>query len=324
LAVKGALEIRKQGKQFLLERQAGWKGDLAPGEAVLLSSLFAEGPRVELKQENHALLKKARRQHRKRLERDYNRVAFHSNRKHLWPGILLGIAGMGLSLTLMPDSAVLASTLASGVLVAILLLLLVDLWRKWKKGARPLRLLSPLVMAGVLIYILRDSIGLIGQQQGPPAWPVVASLLLLILINLGFFEWIKAPTPGGRKLMDRIEGFKLYLSVAEADDILLRGEPEFDTDRFQSYLPYALALGVESAWSQRLQQAIEAGLIPPDYRPRGLYMEVGDRGFGHAASRFSHQLDSAIASASTAPGSSSGFSGGSSGGGGGGGGGGGW
>ncbi len=324
LAVKGALEIRQQGKRFQLERQSGWKGDLAPGEAVLLSTLFAEGPRVELEQENHALLKKALRRHRKRLERDYNRVAFHSNRKYLWPGILLGIGGMGLTLALMPDPAMLASTLASGVLIAILLLLLADLWRKWKKGLRSFKLLPPLLMAGALIYILRDSIGLIGQQQGPPAWPVVASLLVLLLINLGFFEWIKAPTPGGRKLMDRIEGFKLYLSVAEADDILLRGEPKFDADRYQSYLPYALALGVESAWSQRLQQAIETGLIPPDYRPRGLYMEVGDRGFGRAASRFSQQLGSAIASASTAPGSSSGFSGGSSGGGGGGGGGGGW
>ncbi len=324
LAVKGALEIRQQGKHFEIERHSDWQGDLAPGEAALLSALFAEGPNVELEQKNHALLKKARRQHRKRLEQDYNRTAFRSNRKYLWPGILLSIGGMGLSLMLMPGKAMLTPTLVGCYLLGALLLIASNAWRKWKKGASLARQLPGLLMAGVLLYLFRDALVRISEQQGPPAWPVVVSLSALLLINLGFFEWIKAPTPGGRKLMDLIEGFKLYLSVAEADDLMLRGEPEFNSDRYERYLPYALALGVENAWSQRLQQAIEAGLIAADYRPRGLYMDVSDRSFGRAASRFSQQLGSAIASASTAPGSSSGFSGGSSGGGGGGGGGGGW
>ncbi len=324
LAVKGEIEIDKPGKRFVITRLKGSGARLAPGEQALLDSLFAAGTRVELDPQNHALLQKAQRQHRKRLETDYNRVMFNTNRKYLLPGILLSLAGIVASIVLIPDPGMLASTLSSTMMLAIMALLGHSLWRAWKQGKRMTRLLPPLLMLAVVLYVSKDILSALVQQQGAPAWPVVASLIGLLLVNAGFFECIKAPTPGGRKLMDRIEGFRQYLSVAEADDLLLRGEPEFTAERYQEYLPYAIALGVENAWSQRLQQAIAAGLVAANYSPGGLHFSPGDRGFGQAAQQFSQQLGSAIASASSAPGSSSGFSGGSSGGGGGGGGGGGW
>ena len=39
-------------------------------------------------------------------------------------------------------------------------------------------------------------------------------------VDLGVFAvLVKAPTPAGRKLLDEIEGLKLYLSVAERDEL---------------------------------------------------------------------------------------------------------
>ncbi len=323
LAVKGVLSIDKPGKRFVIRRLQRNPDNPAPGEQALLQALFAEGDSVELGQENHRLLQKAREKHRKRLNADFNKTMFNTNRKYLLPGILLSIAGTGLTLILMPQSA-LAATLTVTVLTVSTLLLGGDLWRKWRQGKPLIKLLPLAAMTVVFLYIFSDAVSALIREQGPPAWPAVASTVALALVNIGFFEWIKAPTPGGRKLLDRIEGFRLYLSVAEGDDLMLRGEPEFNAERFQDYLPYAIALGVENAWSQRLQQAIAAGLVAADYRPRGLHYGIGDRGFGRATQQFSQQLGSAIAAASAAPGSSSGFSGGSSGGGGGGGGGGGW
>ncbi len=324
LAVKGVISIDKPDKRFVLQRLQKDPSGLAPGEQALLDALFEAGDRLELDPANHQTLQKARNRHRKRLDADFNKTMFHTNRKYLVPGILLSVAGAAWGLSLIPDPDTLSATVTFTVMAGILLVLGASLWSKWRAGLSLFKLLPLLVMMGVLGFILKTVLDMLLSQQGPPAWPMVLSLAGLAAVNLGFFKWIKAPTPGGRKLLDQIEGFKLYLSVAEGDDLMLSGEPEFTAERFQEYLPYAIALGVENAWSQRLQQAVAAGLVAPDYQPRGLHYRVGDRGFGQATQQFSQQLGSAIASASTAPGSSSGFSGGSSGGGGGGGGGGGW
>jgi len=128
--------------------------------------------------------------------------------------------------------------------------------------------------------------------------------------------------------MDELEGFRMYLSVAEADRLNLLNPPERTPELFERFLPYALALDVEQAWSESfadvLARARDAEGNP--YRPvwwvGGAYHAFHPEAF---ASSLGDSLATTIASSATAPGSSSGFGGGgSSGGGGGGGGGGGW
>ncbi len=163
----------------------------------------------------------------------------------------------------------------------------------------------------------------------PGGWGTVAvALTALFVVNTTFARLLPAPTPGGRKLMDEIEGFRLYLSVAEADELALAGAPRKTPGLYEAYLPFALALGVSQAWSEQFATLFRtqgAAEYSPDwYR--------GDRFDAHNLGGFSSSLsesfDSAVSSAATPPGDSSGSSGGggggSSGGGGGGGGGGGW
>ena len=45
--------------------------------------------------------------------------------------------------------------------------------------------------------------------------PAAATLAAMGFVNALFYHLLKAPTLSGRKIMDQIEGFKLYLSVAE-------------------------------------------------------------------------------------------------------------
>ncbi len=133
----------------------------------------------------------------------------------------------------------------------------------------------------------------------------------------------QGPYSGRAQTAQPIEGFRLYLSVAEEDEIKLSGAPRFSSDIYQSFLPYALALGVDHAWSEKLERSIAAAWCRRFPAAGFLYYHASHTYSGFADS-LSSNLDSAISSASTAPGSSSGSSGGSSGGGGGGGGGGGW
>ena len=156
----------------------------------------------------------------------------------------------------------------------------------------------------------------------------LALLLLLVGVNFAFYRLLRAPTLAGRKLLDELAGFRMYLDVAEKDALRVRSGPERTLRLFEKYLPYALALGVENAWAEQFSDILARARAQggADAMPRwysGASWSAPGNGF---ASALSGGLSGAIASAATSPGggSSGGGGGGSSGGGGGGGGGGGW
>ena len=158
-------------------------------------------------------------------------------------------------------------------------------------------------------------------------------VFIVMLLNAGtvvlFWFLLRAPTMHGRQVMDEIEGYKLYLSVAEADRMNMMGtEPAMTLELFERHLPYAMALDVADAWTEHFEAQ-----IPPEqqndstYRPRWYRSQHGMARLSSVASTLSSSLSSTVSSASTRPSSSSSggsSGGGSSGGGGGGGGGGGW
>ena len=128
-------------------------------------------------------------------------------------------------------------------------------------------------------------------------------------------------------MLDRIAGFKQYLSITEGERLDRMTAPEDTPELFERYLPYAIALGVENRWADRFQGVLAAAAAPGPARASPGIRAAAARGTTPAASstRVGSSLASTVSSASTAPGSSSGSGGGgSSGGGGGGGGGGGW
>ncbi len=160
---------------------------------------------------------------------------------------------------------------------------------------------------------------------------MVISAGLIFAANLflhGLFAYLlQAPSVKGRVLMDKLERFKLYLSVAEQDELKSKYPPEKTPELFESFLPYAIALGVEEAWANQFTEAFaslqaETGLA---YQPLWYQGEFDPGQLGNFTNNMANGMNSAIASSVTAPGSTSGIGGGGfSGGGGGGGGGGGW
>ena len=163
------------------------------------------------------------------------------------------------------------------------------------------------------------------MRGGPFVWVTFA--VLSVTMHLLFLFLLRAPTPAGRKIMDEIEGFEMYLDTAEQDRLERMRSPQLTPEVFETFLPYAFALGVENSWCERFTRE-----FPEDLAKKGGYHPAwysGNRSgiatLGHFGNEFNGSFSSAISSASSPPGSSSGSGGGgSSGGGGGGGGGGGW
>jgi len=185
------------------------------------------------------------------------------------------------------------------------------LWKGW--------LIS--IAVAVLAFVLAGGAGL-------PT--LVGGTIALAGINVFFSMIMSAPTKKGRALRDEVEGLERYLTVAEKDDIgrLKRrdpGEPRMNPERYEQLLPYAMALKVEDAWTDKFAAAVGAAAAAEATRRMGWYSGSGapTDSLSAMSSSLSKGLSSGISSAATPPGSSSGGGGGFSGGGGGGGGGGG-
>ena len=157
-------------------------------------------------------------------------------------------------------------------------------------------------------------------------WHTLA-VVVLALLNALFLYLMPAPTQKGQAVRTEIEGFRLYMDKAEklqlnAVDVGLEQPPPMTTERYERFLPYAVALGVEEPWTRHFEN-----LLPQEaaaYRPGWTNMS-GSRSLGAVTGALVSNMSSGVSSALPQSSSSSGSGGGgSSGGGGGGGGGGGW
>ena len=131
-------------------------------------------------------------------------------------------------------------------------------------------------------------------------------------------------TADGRAVTDQVEGFRIYLATAEADQLRF----EEGEDIFSKYLPWAIIFELADRWAKICGDLVAMGRLP-DVTP---YWYVGNYHLGAFNTSFlTSSLTSAATPAPSAGSSGSGFGGGSSfggggfsGGGGGGGGGGSW
>lgn len=181
---------------------------------------------------------------------------------------------------------------------------------------------------GIAFAIVLVSTALAFMLGGGTGALLILGTLMLMLAILGIFALlVKAPTPAGRKLLDEIEGLKLYLGVAERDELARMPGPDappvLDAKRYEALLPYAVALEVEDAWTRKFTLAVGAAAAAATTAAISWYRGGGVDNLGSLANAVGSSLSSQISSSSTPPGSSSGSGGGGSSGGGGGGGGGG-
>ncbi|MFO0028540.1 MAG: DUF2207 domain-containing protein [Pseudomonadota bacterium] len=174
------------------------------------------------------------------------------------------------------------------------------------------------VVSGAAAFMVSDGNGL-------PA--IVVLWLLMLGTVIAFGVLVQAPTAEGRRLLDEIEGLRHYLGVAERDELAaIKGPgaaPPLDANRYESLLPYAIALDVEQAWTKKFTLAVGAAAAAAATAAIAWYRGGRFDDMGSLAETVGSGLNRSIASASTPPGSSSGSGGGGSSGGGGGGGGGG-
>ena len=335
LAVKGYLKIEENDKEYSLVKLNSGNKPLTADEKVVYQRLkfsSSGGNQVlELKQKNHSILQSAIKGLKNSLKNSFEKRYFFTNRKYFLIGLAISVLFIVISSIGGNEEQIFSLVWVSfwSIGVAALLFAVFKAW----KGALGKGKGKTVALGGAIFITIFSIPFLIGEivgfyflfQAGSPLMIVI--IALLALVNIIFYHLLKAPTLLGRKIMDKIDGFKMYLGVGEKDRLESIKQPTKTPELFEAFLPFAIALNVENTWAEKFSDVLESikgeeKAYSPDWYSGSNWSRMGARGF---ASSLSGSFSSTISSSSTAPGSSSGGgSGGSSGGGGGGGGGGGW
>lgn len=355
VGVRGGIEIRRDGNLYTLRKTTNADlGALPLAEAKIRSALLDATDEIALAAENRDCIVGARLAHRSEIDRQcggekYFRMNRAALRPAMWTAVLALIAMNWMAGMAMHDAR--GQTIPVFVLIFPLLIILIaagaalrlcvyigNAWsRSAARGSHAGALLrTPFAAVGLLVCLAVCSLA--GWFAGAPGMLLALATELLFLV---FYFLLPAPTQAGRDLLDRIAGLRMYLGVAEREDLERMQCPQMNEREFQRFLPYALALDVAKTWTNRFAVAVGPAAAAAAFASWTWYQGSYDSAssFGDFGSNFSDDigasLTNAISSSSFAPGSSSGSSdggssdnggssGGDSGGGGGGGGGDGW
>ena len=335
LAVKKQLTIKQEDHVYsVLPTAQAEPANLSAEEKLLRSRLVGDGTELRLTQSHWQTVSAAVKAVKKSLDTAIEKIYFFSNSKYLIPGIVLTLLSLVSIILALPDAGAIATSAFMCVWLTGwtfgVVMLLTRVIAAWRSITGPLDVFGALfITAFAMPFLAGEVFGLYMLSRGVGTAGALM-LVVIIVLNPVFHHLLKAPTRAGRKLLDQIEGFRIFLAATEEDVLNRMNPPERTPATFEKYLPYAVALDCEKAWGAQFASVLAAaaagGQSSSGYSPAwysGAAFAAGN--FAGFASSFSSGLSSAISSSSTAPGSSSGSGGGgSSGGGGGGGGGGGW
>jgi len=337
LAAKGALKIRHdESRQYeLIKNENAVNGKLLPEEDLLARELFEDSNHLYLAPESQGIIVRAKKALSLSLRGSMKNIYFVTNSRYMWPGIVLTIVFVGLLLltqAALKTIGALFMTFWLTFWTAGVAALLARVFQAWSTA---LRNKSPLTGGGAIFLTLFSLPFLAGECFGAYALYKFSGIQTFVPVvvmlggNLLFHFLLRAPTTAGRQLLDRIDGFKMFLGATEGDRYFasISKTPEL----FERFLPYAFALDMDRRWAEQFSQVLGAAVIAgssPQVSYCPSWYSGSDIGLFSAVSftqSFSNSFSGAVSASASPPGSSSGSGGGgSSGGGGGGGGGGGW
>jgi hypothetical protein len=182
---------------------------------------------------------------------------FQANRNYLFIGIVL--SGLAVTVVARPSNRDQLMAFVFGISIMIpaafyLLLLLLrikDLFRAIERKLEP----AVVKRGAILLIFVTPCLAaiLVGSVvlEATFGWPTVIVLIFLTVVTLFFAQAIKTRTTEGRLLMDKIEGFRIFLQSVERFPLDRDQGPGSEPTLYERYLPYAVALEVEQHWGDR-------------------------------------------------------------------------
>ncbi|MEA3231214.1 MAG: DUF2207 domain-containing protein, partial [Thermodesulfobacteriota bacterium] len=270
MAVKGVLTISEDDDGvFTLEKKPSVNPvPLSRGEKKVLKSLFPSTNTLRLENKNHAKIGKAITALKKTLKTDLEKVCFKRNTKYLIPGIgitIITLAGIVLTARQISTAAFMSIWLSIWTFACVMLgVKVIAAWRspesKFKKKSG-----AVFVTLFALPFFIGEIVGLVIFTQAV-SFRAGIFFVGLFVISILFYHLLKAPTVYGRTVLDKIDGFRQYLSIAESERLKILNPPNKTPALFEKFLPYAMALDVEGRWGEQFADVLKQANDGSGYR----------------------------------------------------------
>jgi len=311
LAIKGYLRIDEKEesgifgkkKSYHLTKLIDSEEDLFPEEKTLLNSLFPGGmEEVAIDGEHEPRVEKAFKNHKSSITGQHRAfVTEGNNRKFLAVPIIASLLTVMAAAFMMNRAGTDMDNMGSGLLSAVfiilpLVIIFVIFFNRRKVSFSgiwfflPILIFYSVIGGGSALLGLSELKGTIysifnGASINLIAFALFVPLAIIALITYAYL--IKKPTKEKLQLQSEIEGFKMYLEMAEKDRINLLNPPDRTPEHFEAMLPYAFALGVQHKWSALFESILTAAAYQPNWtNNRGVYTHsVFAEDFGRSMSR---------------------------------------
>ena len=335
LAVKGYVQLEKNADGHVrVIRQRRADSGLPPGERAIMDTLLGDRMAITLDRYVRTRIRAALDAFHDALKAEYRGRFLVRNRLWLAAGAVLALlvlAGFVFFAGMEGGGFLLVFIAIAALVFSVFVFQFRHQWRRL--GTLPRVFLGGLalvVAAPFFIMPVGALFGLLEEDLGTrQALIAMAAMLSLPLAVIVFWFLLPRPTLAGRRAMDELAGLEMFLKVAEGPRLRARGAPAMSVRLFERFLPYAVALGLEEAWTAAfrrwLASATAAGRAGRVYRPAWYGgQSYTPENIDALAPAISADIAGDIAAAMPSASSSGVSGGGFSGGGGGGGGGGGW
>ena len=227
MAVKGFLKIQKVAKEFTLIKLKNAADPLSIEEEHYHAALFATtdtfviSPQKMKNQAENDNFKSILEKFSKDVSKTYQ-DDFSFNNKSLLFGLLLSIAAI-VSFWFFNDNDVSILTDYALTIVMDVFILLALLYFIVNRKIHVGLFIGCLVVS---VFVYSDARHLWLNLDWQEILVVGFAIGMLVLLGLFIMIAYKVPTIQGRKILDEIEGFKLYLSTAEKDSLKVLNAPE--------------------------------------------------------------------------------------------------
>lgn len=261
MALKEFLTVGRGGQNWVLTKHQMTAAQLTPLETLVAYNLFESDTTIELNQNSLERFLDVIDLLKGWFKREHGMKYFSANTAYYVPGVAFTIIVLMFThvFRLDPQFAAGAITLLVwGFIAGTILARAFGGWgaavnRRLGRASNISALLGIVLL--LLIVVLTALFG--GLARGVEYPGIFAgSAAVFIFINLLFYRLLEAPTKEGRRLMDEIEGFKLFLTTAEKDQLAMQASAQKVPKSLERYFPYAIALDVLHGWADQFAERL--------------------------------------------------------------------
>lgn len=264
LAVKGKVVLEDLEDGISVRKLSDEQDDALPAEqAVILQNLPPVGESFRFNSPNGAKTLELGEAFSNAVEKEIGHT-FYKPRKAIW--MCFGILMLLVLIVHESDHSAgveymdgwLPAHWVTAIVAWYFALKAVKKWRQQRSAARHNRgkarvsIFWNLLISAALLLLFTEFI----YADAPVPRDNLLLTFAVLMITTLLWAFIGRLSREGRKVMDDIDGLRLYLELAEKERMALADAPTLSPAHYETLLPYAVALGVEKAWTTHFETAL--------------------------------------------------------------------